>query len=287
MMPQASPVVTEDGDAGTVSASISAERLTARATVPDWIGEARRAPLVQKALETARSVGAFTASPRRFSADWASGRSAPTNPLLLMIASVSAVTPLIQLSNQITGTAASTTLVGTFIANLAPFAYYAALGVVAHGVLVLLGARTKLRGSLGVGLFTGAGPAMLATLGIRASALVLWGPWWKRRARCAKSQWSPRGSITYAHANVGWAQAGLAGIGFVLTLLLCLFASLALAIAGANDVPLWKATMAVTVAVLACAYVMEPLGDHCDFAHLALRFHHGPHGWGFSGGVRS
>jgi hypothetical protein len=265
MMPQASPVVTEDGDAGTVSASISAERLTARATVPDWIGEARRAPLVQKALETARSVGAFTASPRRFSADWASGRSAPTNPLLLMIASVSAVTPLIQLSNQITGTAASTTLVGTFIANLAPFAYYAALGVVAHGVLVLLGARTKLRGSLGAGEETDAGPAMLATLGIRASALVLWG----------------------AHANVGWAQAGLAGIGFVLTLLLCLFASLALAIAGANDVPLWKATMAVTVAVLACAYVMEPLGDHCDFAHLALRFHHGPHGWGFSGGVRS
>ncbi len=237
--------------------------------VPHWIDEALDAPLVRKARETVAAVAAFTRSPRQFSARWARGEVA-TNPLLLMIAAVSATTPIRQLADRFTGNEPPG-LLDSFIVSLSPFAYYAALATVAHALLWALGARGPLRGTVGVSLFAGAGPGALVTVAMQLMGVALYQRY---------------GTINFLDAVVPHPLS-LVGMATLLSLLGGMFASLVFGISGVSNVSRPTAAFAVVVAVVLAGWALEPYGGYCSFAHLAGRAWHDERGWHVHGGFRS
>jgi hypothetical protein len=103
----------------------------------------------------------FARAPASFSADWAAGRREALNPLGFMATALG-----------IAGLAAALApgseggILSQIARAILPYAYYVALGLVAHPLLRLAGGRTGLRATLAISLFAGGGPGLVYTLSI-------------------------------------------------------------------------------------------------------------------------
>jgi hypothetical protein len=101
--------------------------------------------------------------PRQFAAEWSTGRRAALNPLGFLATSLA----IIGVIDQVVGAIAHKPnndgpLWAQFLGFVAPYAYYALVGTMAHALLHLWGSRRPLRGSIAIGLYVGGGP-LLAT----------------------------------------------------------------------------------------------------------------------------
>src|SRR5438132_9210100 len=136
----------------------------AREQSPDWIAEAIRNAKGELALFARTAIG-FSLHPGRFAAGWVAGKERALNPLAFLATSAALLTGLrAVLAATYKVNAPDAGLVGQVADVLGPYAHYALLGVIAHGVFRLTGSTARLRDSLAVALFAGGGPAAIAEL---------------------------------------------------------------------------------------------------------------------------
>ncbi len=142
---------------------------------PDWIRDAA-ARAVEEVRLYARTALRFTLRPGRFARAWASGEQAALNPLAMLATAAGLVGGANNLLGRLLehGGGDGDSLLMDVLAAGAPFAHYALLGLVCHLLLRLAGSRRRLRDSLALALFAGAGPAALANLLVDATGALLW-----------------------------------------------------------------------------------------------------------------
>ncbi len=235
------------------------ERIERRDAPPDWIRGALR--------QTARELGEFVATglafsrhPGRFADEWYRGEREALNPFGMLataaaiVASAHQFLPPIALalvkSARPTGDE-DDSLARQLLAAVGPFAHYALLGALAHAVLRAGGSTRKLRGSLGVALFAGAGPGFGAYLLIYLAAMAV--------------TLSGSGFFAGEYAFVAVAP------GFLV------FAwALGAGLAGLHDVPVWRAALAIAIAVVVSGvfFGLLPPWPEVFGLHLRLAIEH-------------
>jgi hypothetical protein len=232
---------------------------------PRRLHDAANAPLVQKARDTFSVLAAFTLRPRATSALWATGDLPKANPLFLMAASAAVVTPLRHEFARYIGSAEAPTLLESFLEAVAPYTYYAALGLVAH---VLLWPFTRLRparASLGMGLVVGASIGSLVSLETMASSALLYRFFH---------------SVNFLGAGVP-PHVARAGMIVIVSLFGVLVVWLALLLAGAHRISPWRTVAAVVAAVIVCGFVIGALPIGMPVTHFWWRPNLGHPGMGF------
>jgi hypothetical protein len=139
---------------------------------PRWIAEAARAGW-HEALLYARTFAGATLRPGRFVRGWLAGERA-MNPFGFLATSAALLaTSTSLLGHLLDRDEGGSSLLEELQQSLSPYVYYAALGLIVHGVLVATGSRRKLSSSIAVALYAGGGPATLMTLLYVALAAVL------------------------------------------------------------------------------------------------------------------
>jgi hypothetical protein len=241
---------------------------------PHWLRDALALPFVAKIRTIGRAVWFLLRAPRAFGEAWYRGERDIPNPLVAMTAAVSILTVLGQETRRLVNKDEPPhSLFSSFLETLGPYAVYIAIGIVAHGVLRLLGSRRKLRTTVGVTLLTGAGAGTLLALGIALPAIV-----------AVRLLGMP------STLSNGLPNAGQAVLIVLFTLMYFYFlAAFELALAGAHGLPRWKGIVAGTVAVFVVAYACGAVehaapGDTLGALgpHLSLYFdRHGLKRFGF------
>ena len=136
---------------------------------PDWLSDSLRVAWGELRLYL-RTLLLISLRPRQFGASWVAGAGAAErvmNPLGFLATTV----VILGLAQQLVirlmyGPDADedSPLWFTCVKQIGPYAYYALLGSLIHGVLRLSGPIRRLRSSVAQALYVGAGPASLATL---------------------------------------------------------------------------------------------------------------------------
>jgi len=135
-----------------------------RGQSPDWIAEAIRNARAELILFVRTALG-FTAHPGRFSSAWIDGQQRALNPFAFLATSAAVLGVMrALLSPLFPKNAPDAGILGQILDALGPYAHYALLGVLAHGVFRLTGSKAQVRDSLAVALFAGGGPASIAQL---------------------------------------------------------------------------------------------------------------------------
>jgi hypothetical protein len=223
---------------------------------PPWIREA----ITQAREELARfaaTVRSFMRQPERFSADWFAGRQRALNPLGFA-ASALAISGLVALCVPPPDVTTKRTLLIELAQAGLPYLYYAAVGIVSHPLLRLFGSRRPLSASIGVALFAGGGPGLIATCSAElAYSLRTWIFGYQRSL--------------FFNLPV-WAKAGVLLI--ICVPLIGFFVMLMLAMAGLHGLPRWRAVAAVSLSLLILAVVLGALHRFVRFGigvpHLTI-----------------
>jgi hypothetical protein len=216
-----------------------------QAVGPTWIREAFVATREEIARFVATLVG-FMRRPGRFCDDWFAGRQRALNPLAFV------------------GTALAVSgFVGLFVPNpqgnggvlaglataILPYVYYAAVGIISHPLLRLFGSTRRLSASIGVALFAGGGPGLVATVSTQVTfSLRTW-----------RFGYSPQ---LLLHLRL--LPTLVFGV-LVFAPLLSFFVMLMLAMAGLHALPRWRAVAAVALSLLILAVVLGGLHHLVNF----------------------
>ena len=141
---------------------------------PDWVREAVLRTWDEARL-FAQTALRFTTRPGRFAREWATGAQTALNPLAMLATAAGMVGSANNLLSRVSGTASGgDSLVGDVLAAGAPFLHYTLLGLGCHAVLRLFGSQRRVRDSVAMALFAGAGPAALVNLLIDALGALLY-----------------------------------------------------------------------------------------------------------------
>jgi hypothetical protein len=230
--------------------------------------QAEGQPWIREAIalgreEVTRFIGTmvgFMRRPGRFSADWYAGRQRALNPLGF-VASALAISGFVGLLTPDNGADDKSTLLTELAAASLPYVYYAAVGIVSHPLLRLFGSQRRLSASIGVALFAGGGPGLIATLSTElAYSLRTWIFGYRPQMFRGLPLWA----------------------AVVVELLVCVplvsfFVTLMLAMAGLHALPRWRAVAAVTLSLLILAVGLGGLHHYVRFGigvpHVTLWWH--------------
>ena len=131
---------------------------------PDWPRDAA-ARAWEEARLFARTAAGFSVRPGKFTQAWADGEIVALNPLGMLATAAGLVGGANNLLARLVGhDGGSSSLLEDLLAACAPFAHYALLGALCHLLLLLTRSRRRLRDSVAVALFAGAGPSAIATV---------------------------------------------------------------------------------------------------------------------------
>jgi hypothetical protein len=110
----------------------------------------------------ARTAVAMSIAPRRFAADWRDGQRRALNPVAFLGTSLAVSSLPTLIMNHLAPRAGEEGLFQAFFTDqILPYIQYTLLGLIAHGLLRLMGGRQTLLATVGIALFAGGGPAML------------------------------------------------------------------------------------------------------------------------------
>jgi hypothetical protein len=138
---------------------------------PRWIHATLRLAM-EDVRQYLRTFAAVAFRPARFAADWRSGELAVLGPIAFMSASAATLGILHELlSAALPDSGPSASLHSKILHALAPYLYYAAVGLLCHGLLSVVARTRRWSSSLAGALYSGAAMPTLA------SALALLGTW--------------------------------------------------------------------------------------------------------------
>ena len=204
--------------------------------VPPWLTDA-----IRDALDELRAffLTAYEATvrPAHLAATWSIGKRRALNPIAFFATSL-AITGTLQhlVSRARGGSDDASSLVSELAGNASPYVAYLSVGLLCHYLVWRRGPRPPLRGTLGIALYAGGGPAALV--------------------RFFDSVLSPLlpGRFTRLHAGVDLIGV----VAFVL--------ALSDALMGLHRVPRWRAVLAVVVTSVvvasAIATMVANVGPH-------------------------
>ena len=208
---------------------------------PPWMRDA----MALTWSEIARFVETFSAlmrAPRRFCADWFSGRRRALNPLGF-IATAFAVTGFVGFFMPQPDAAAHRTALNQIAQAVMPYAYYTAVAIVSHPLVRLFGSRRALGGSIAVALFAGGGPGLVATLSAQLGGML-------------RTLLFGNGAALLLKIPL-WAAVSLALL--ISVPLIVFFVVLTLGIAGVHAISLGRAFTAVSLSLLILAVALGAL----------------------------
>jgi len=130
---------------------------------PDWLREAGIA-IRDEAVRFLVTVLQCSRHPGRFAAAWFAGETQAPNPIGYVSTALAVTAACTSMTGAMIGRSSDDGLWASLAAATLPYAYYALLGVVCHGVLRLGGTTRPLRASLAIALYIGGGPGLLLTL---------------------------------------------------------------------------------------------------------------------------
>ena len=143
---------------------------------PRWIRDAFAAAEHEARLYL-KTAWTFTARPRRFAREWSSGALFAMNPFAFLATSAAAVGTATQLVSRLLARSDEPNpLWRELVFALTPYLYYAALGLVSHGLLRLTGKARRLTSTVAMALYAGGGPATLAALVLQGLTALLQPP---------------------------------------------------------------------------------------------------------------
>jgi hypothetical protein len=208
-----------------------------RAEGPTWIQDGARDAL--KELRSFVATGtALLRSPRSFAREWYRGERHALSPFACLATSAAVVAvPMDLAMSRLYPSVVSDSLVLQALNAVGPYFHYAALGVLAHGVLRLLGSKRSLQGSVGLAIFAGAIPGSASSL-LAVALLVIN----SLGSGIAKALTIPMALVTVA-----------AYVVFVRTL--------ALGLAGLHDVRGRRAALAIACALVGTGLVFGHIGE--------------------------
>jgi hypothetical protein len=199
--------------------------------VQRWLADAWRV-IRNDLIAYARTTVDVSLRPARFAAEWSQGQRRALNPVAFLGTALAVSSPIFLAFAYLAGQDQRGSLWNAFLADqVAPYIQYAGLGLLAHGLLRLLGGRQSLLGTLAIVLFAGGGPAMLADL------LTL--PFDPILARAAASEDTP---VTLALILMSTASVAAANLAF--------FVTFARGLAGLHGVQTWRPLVALAGAYL-------------------------------------
>jgi hypothetical protein len=226
------------------------------ASPPRWIRDGLRATFGE--LKAFVQAGyQFSRHPSRFARSWSNGDTKVLNPAAMMATAAGFTLALRALLASVHGLEAfggTDGLLGQIIDAVGPHVHYALLGLVAHGVLSVGGSRRPLGSTIGVALFVGSGPALLAQIAsfVDIAVFLRFGP--AAHVTSAGSAW---GATTLLVVLLGW---------------LLMLVTLAAGLSGVHGRPRWVTAVAVLVAVVVVGHLFHVMPQRFGAygPHLAL-----------------
>jgi hypothetical protein len=214
---------------------------------PDWLRDAGRGAW-RDALLYLRTAFGFLRAPGRFTQAWASGAETALNPLGMLATGAG----LVAAADGLLGRALaiperdSSLLIDVLVAA-APFAHYAALGLLAHLCFSGLGSTRRMRDSVGIALFAGAGPAALTQSLGDLIALLAW-------LSAGHPPYQRGGLFTMLHGPARAVLSFEAFGGYFAFL-----STFALALAALHGKPWWKAALVLLLSVAVLGVIFSAL----------------------------
>ena len=194
---------------------------------PPWIREALDAPLVQKTRVMLAAMWFVCTKPRAFGRAWVTGEAQLPNPLFTMAAAVSVLGVAESAATQLAGQATRRSFFETLGEAAGPYFTYLVMALVAHATLRALGSQRTLRTTVGIALYTGAGPGAILAL-----AMVTCGVVQHARGKPIDTTWvAVVISVLYGYFVYAWQRA----------------------LVGAHSVSIGRGAIAVNVAIAAFA----------------------------------
>jgi hypothetical protein len=199
-----------------------------------WLADAA-ASLRYDVVMFARTAVAMSLAPRRFAAEWREGQRRALNPVAFLGTALAVGSLPTLLVNHFVPRAGDGGPFAAFFADqVMPYIQYTLLGLMAHGLLHLLGGRQRLLATVGVALFAGGGPAMLVDLATVPLDLML--------GQAAASADTAANAVIAVLTTASIAAANLA-----------FFVSFAQGLAGLHGVRLWRPVLALVGAYVVLA----------------------------------
>ena len=202
-----------------------------------WLADAIAALRLDLVLY-ARTAVAMSLRPMRFAAAWREGHFRALNPLAFLGTALAVSSPAILAVSHFAGRdggAEVDSLWDAFLADqIAPYLQFTLLGLMAHGLLRLSGARQPLLLTIAIALYAGGGPAMFIDVLTLPLDLLL--------ANVAASSDTTANVLLTAVSIASIAAANLA-----------FFVSFARGLAGLHALPLWRPVLALVGAYLVLA----------------------------------
>jgi hypothetical protein len=226
---------------------------------PPWVREAF-AVAREEVVRFVATLAGFLRAPGRFCADWFAGEERALNPLGF-IATALAISGAFGALTPSSGEREGAGALGALAQAGMPYLYYAAVGILSHPLLRLFGSRRPLGATLGVALFAGGGPGLLATLGAYLCYSL--------------RTWIFGASPQLLRHLPFWPALALTLL--LAVPLLAFFVMLMLAMAGLHDLPRRRAVAAVSLSLLVLAVLLGVLHRVVHFSigipHLAFTWY--------------
>jgi hypothetical protein len=217
-----------------------------QAVATSWLSDAT-ASLRYDIVMFARTALAMSIAPRRFAADWRDGQRRALNPVAFLGTALAAGSLPTLIMNHLVPRAGDEGLFQAFfIDQILPYIQYTLLGLIAHGLLRLMGGRQTLLPTVGIALFAGGGPALLVDVLTMPLDAVL--------GQTAASADSASNAFITAVTTASIVAANLA-----------FFVSFGQGLAGLHQMRLWRPMLAlsgayVVLAVLRIVYFKLTMG---------------------------
>jgi hypothetical protein len=229
---------------------------------PDWIrGAIERAR--EEAWKYVATGVAFALRPGRFASTWIEGRERALNPFAILATGAGVLSVARALLDLVVGRPAGAQgLLEAVRDGVAPFAHYAVLGALCHLVLRAGRSQRRLSDSIAMSLFAGGGPGVASALIVYVAGIALW----ILAGRPDVVHGGLLGSLPpYAARPLLW----IAYAGYALFL-----ATLMLSLRALHAVSIWRASLALAVAVLVLGVLfgLRP-GDLAFGTRVLVRFH--------------
>jgi hypothetical protein len=207
------------------------EAAAAAPAVDRWLADAWRV-IREDLIRYAQTALAMSLRPARFAADWGQGQRRALNPVAFLGTALAVSSPIFLAFGHFTGQDERGSLWNAFLADqVAPYIQYAALGLLAHALLRLLGGRQPLLATLAIVLFAAGGPAMIVDLITLPLDPVL--------ARAAASEDTPTNLALTLMSTASIAAANLV-----------FFVTFARGLSGLHAVRIWRPLLALAGAYL-------------------------------------
>lgn len=209
----------------------------------DWVAAAFELAR-DEARRYLRTLARFCVAPHRFGREWAAGSADALNPFGFLATSAALLGLVMHVWISLLGQE-DETLGGELYENLRPYVLFALFGLLAHPLL----RQKRLRSSMAMALYAGAGPATLSGLALLIVTFVI---------RCALHQESNH-SVVLPHLS--WTRWALLQT-MMLVPLAWFWTSLIAALAGLHGLPRRRSALAVAAAQLVLAVAAGELMRH-------------------------